>query len=373
MKNKTKYILGTLLLALILTGLYYSQAGKVKVDTIKIGAVYPLTGQFSMYGIEFKHGVDLAVGEINENGGVKGRKLQVIFEDDNGDTGKSVTAVRKLINVDKVRYLLTGFSSPSFATAPIAEENKVVYISATVSKIGTGNYVFKDHFDMEEAGRSIGRALLKDGVKKVGIMALNYADTQSYIYGLKSEAKGVEFLEESFNLNDPDFKTQLTKLKAFNPQAIIVEGIPSPEIISLTKQLRDLGLDNKRLYSGVTTYILPFIYNQNRETLIKMRVVDNNYDLDPTNIKAQEFQTKYKKTFGGDLVMADATYTYDDIYALKEALEKSNNIEDTKEVADNLRKVKMIGAAGELSFDSLGNSMRKTYLQTYTKNGWVKY
>ncbi len=342
-------------------------------ETIKIGAVYSLSGQFSLYGTEFKRGVDLAVSEINQNGGVRGKKLEVIFEDDAGEVGRSVTAVRKLISADKVKYLMTGFSGPSFATAPIAEESKVVYISATVSKIGTGNYVFKDHFDMEEAGRSIGMALVKEGSKKVGVISLNYADTASYLKGLKQEARGIEFLDESFNFGDTDFKTQLAKIKAYNPDTIVIEGIPSPEIINLTKQLARIGLDDKKLYSGTTIYILPFIYNELKDTLTKMRAVDNNYDLDPANQKAQDFQIKYKQAFGADMFMADATYTYDDVYALKEALEKSRDIENTKEVADNLRKVKMIGAAGELSFDPLGNSLRKIYLQTYTDHGWVKY
>ena len=84
-----------------------------------------------------------------------------------------------------MKYIFTAFSSSSQATAPIAEASGVLYMSATVSKIGTGKYVFRDFWDMEDAGRSIGRAINKEGIKNLGILALNYGDTESLIKGLK--------------------------------------------------------------------------------------------------------------------------------------------------------------------------------------------
>ena len=369
---KNKYI-SIVVVIMLFIGFILFQGKFNKEDSIKIGAVYPLSGQFSLYGVEYKRGVELALGEINSSGGVKGRKLKVIFEDDSGDVKKSVSAIQKLINVDQVKYVLTAFSSASLATAPIAEEKHIVFIAATVSKLGTGNYVFRDCWDIEETGKSIGRSLNKDGMKKVGIIAVNYGDTDIYLKGLKSESSGSEFLIEMFNFGDTDFKTQLTKIKSFNPDAVVVYGFPGPEVINITKQFNVFGLDDKRLYAGATTYALPFIYEQFKETLIKMRVVDNNYDLDQNNKKAVEFRNNYKKVFGLDMTIADATYVYDDIYALKQALENSSDIENTKEVSDNLRKVKLSGAAGELTFDDMGNSKRDTFLQTFTETGWVKY
>lgn len=342
-------------------------------EPIKIGAVYPLSGQLAMYGTEYKRGIDLAVDEINKSGGVKGRPLEIIYEDDGGDTAKSVTAVQKLINVDKVKYILTGFSSPSQATAPIAEQNKIVYISATVSKIGTGNYVFRDYWDMEDAGIAIGKALIKDGIKKVGIIALNYGDTQYYLKGLKSAAVGVRFQEEKFNFGDADFKSQLTKIKSVNPQAVIVYGFPGAEATKITQQMKELGLNNLRLYAGATTYIFPFMYEQFKELLVKMKAVDNNYDLDSASGKAAEYQNKYTAKYGTKMVTSDSTYTYDDIYALTEALNKSKDINDTKEVSDNLRQTNIAGAAGTLKFDAKGNSLRPIYLQIFTNQGWQEY
>ncbi len=373
MKNKTRYILWSAITVIVILAVLTGVTKSNDNNFIKIGAVYPLTGQFSTYGIEYKRGIELAVKEINGNGGVDGKRLEVLFEDDWGDVTKSVSAVQKLINIDEVRYLFTAFSSQSLASAPVAEQNKVLYITATVSRVGTGNYVFRDYWDMEEVGRSIGQALNNDGMKKVGIMAVNFGDTEVFLAGLKSEAVSSQFLDQMFSFGDLDFKTQMAKIKSFNPDAIVVYGFPGSETINITKQLKVFGLDNKRLYSGSTVYVLPFMYEQFKETLVKMRVVDNNYDLDSNNIKAIEFQKNYKIAYGVDLLIADATYAYDDVYALKWALEKSKDINNTKEVADNLRQIKMNGAAGELSFDNLGNSNRKTYLQTYTKDGWVKY
>lgn len=370
--NKTKIWVIIGIAALILIAIIVLLPKTSESKTIKIGAVYPLTGTFSSYGIEYQRGLQMAADEINANGGINGKKIELIIEDDGGDTANSVTAVNKLISVDKVNYLFTAFSSTSQATAPIAEQNKVLYISVTVSKIGTGNYVFRDFWDIEDQGAAIGKSLNKEGIKKLGVLAMNYGDTEFFLNSLKSEAGGVEITDERFNFGDTDFKTQLTKIKDSEADAILVYAFPGAEAIKITQQIIELGLDNKRLYAGATTYGLPFMYQQFSETLVKMKIIDSWYSLDPNNSKSTEFAQKYKAKYGQDLV-GDAAYPYDDMYALSEAIKSSRTNTDTKTIADNLRKIDYNGAAGKLIFDDKGNSKRTAYLQIYTSDGWKKY
>ncbi len=348
-----------------------SQNQKSQGTPIKIGAVYVLSGDLAVYGKEYSNGLQLAAEEINNKGGINGRKVEIITEDDGADATKSVTAVNKLINVDKVDYIFTAFSSPSQATAPIAERSKIIYMSATVSKIGTGNYIFRDYWDMEDQGAAIGKSVTKEGVKKLGIIALTYGDTEVFLKGLKSQTNA-EINEERFNFGDTDFKTQLTKIKNFNPDAIVVYAFPGAEATKITQQLIQLGLDNKRLYSGATTYIFPFMTEQFSPTLAKMKAIDTWYTPDSKNSKSNEFLNNYKKKYGQD-VFGDAAYPYDDLYALAAAIEKSGNGASTETIAKNLRQMEFDGAGGKLSFDSKGNSMRAATLKIYTTEGWIPY
>jgi branched-chain amino acid transport system substrate-binding protein len=371
MKNTTKYILGLILLISIV--IFINWHKPVRDNTIRIGAVYALTGPLSSFGTEYRRGLEIAADEINESGGINGQFIEVIFEDDKGDPKESVTAVNKLINIDQVKYLFTAFSSPSQATAPIAEQNKILNFSATVSPIGNGSYVFRDYWDMKTQGVAIGEALKKEGLNSVGIIALNWADYIDFKAGLVSSLP-TDYLikEEKFNFGDQDFKTQLLKFKVANVEAILVYGFPGAETTKITQQISELGLDSKRLFSGDTIYGFKFMYEQLAPILVKMKVIDSWYSLDSENNKATAFIEKYRLTYKEDF-NGDAAYPYDDLHALALAIEKTGDSNDIEGVADELRKIKYDGAVGTLTFDEKGNAKRSAYLQTYTENGWVKY
>lgn len=360
------------LLVVIVGGLAWWQKNKSPKETIKIGAVYPLTGSMASYGTEYKRGVEMAVEEINNSGGVNGHKLEVLFEDDQADPTKSLTAVNKLIDVDKVKYLLTSSSAPCQTTAPIAEKSEVIDICATVSRIGTGNYVFRDYWDMQDQGTAIGKAIKKEGINKLSILALNYPDYDFFTKGLLAETGAINIQTERFNFGDTDFKTQLTKFKNFNPDGVLVYAFPGAEATKATQQIAELGLDNKRLFAGVTTYGFPFMYQTLSDTLVKMKTIDAWYAVNDLNDKSKEFSQKYQNKYNEELT-GDAAYTYDDIYALKEAIDENSENASTKTIANSLRKVKIEGAGGNLSFDGSGNSSRNAYLQQYTDKGWIKY
>ena len=271
-----------------------------------------------------------------------------------------------------MKYIFTAFSSSSQATAPIAEASGVLYMSATVSKIGTGKYVFRDFWDMEDAGRSIGRAINKEGIKNLGILALNYGDTESFLKGLKSTLNNkIQIKEERYDFGETDFKTQLSKLKSFEADGIIVYGFPGAESTKITQQIKELGLDNARLF-GSSNYGYTYMHLPLRDTLSKMRLIDVWYSLDPGNIQSQKFITKYNRTYWQDLV-GDAAYTYDDLHALAIAMKKRGADADTADIAEALRETNLDGAAGKLTFDTLGNSKRESYLHIYEENGWNKY
>ena len=109
-------------------------AKEEKEKEIKIGAILPLTGDMAKFGASFKKGIDLAVGEINAEGGIRGIKPQIIYEDDAGESKQAVSAFRKLITQHKIHAVIGGvMSSTAMPIAPIAEKEKVVIISPTAT------------------------------------------------------------------------------------------------------------------------------------------------------------------------------------------------------------------------------------------------
>ncbi|MBK7551229.1 MAG: ABC transporter substrate-binding protein [Syntrophaceae bacterium] len=116
-------------------------------DTIKIGAAFALSGSIAVYGEGFKKCIDLAVEEINAKGGIKGKKIEIVYEDNKSNPKDCVTAVRKLITVDRVPVIFGPAGSSNFmATAPVAQENKVVLLSAQGAAVGltrAGDYIFR--------------------------------------------------------------------------------------------------------------------------------------------------------------------------------------------------------------------------------------
>ena len=116
-------------------------------NTIKIGIYGDLTGQTSSFGQSTKNGVDLAVNEINSAGGINGKNLEIIFEDDQGRPEQAKTVVSKLINQDKVQAVIgEAASTNTLAAAPVAQEARVPMIShaSTNEQITrVGDYIFR--------------------------------------------------------------------------------------------------------------------------------------------------------------------------------------------------------------------------------------
>ena len=138
---------------------------KNEENIIKIGAIVPLTGPFASYGEPVKNGMLLAVDEINNNGGVKGKKIKLIIEDDAGNPTTAVNAFEKLAGTDKVPMILGPLSSGcSMATAPVAEKNKVVQLSTLagipdLSK--AGDYIFRIYPSSELGARFAAKQALE--------------------------------------------------------------------------------------------------------------------------------------------------------------------------------------------------------------------
>ncbi|MRR17344.1 MAG: hypothetical protein EG826_12900 [Deltaproteobacteria bacterium] len=146
-------------------------------ESIRIGAALALSGSLAVYGEGLKKCIDLAVLEINDRGGIKGQKIEIVYEDNKSTPEDSVRAVRKLITVDKVPVIFGPAGSGSFmAAAPVAQENKVVLLSAqgaAVGLTGAGDYIFRVFPSDTLQGPRLAKLTFGMGFKKVPVMYVN--------------------------------------------------------------------------------------------------------------------------------------------------------------------------------------------------------
>ena len=213
--------------ALGLAGSLILVAG-ARADTLKIGAVLPLTGSASAVGVSQQRGMQYAVQEINAAGGIGGEKVEVLYEDSQGRPDQSVLAFNKLVDLEHVPVIVSAFSGPGLAMAPLATRKKVVVINGgaqadALSKASP--YLFNT---LPVIGDEIGiltKYLVAHGKKKAAIL---FENTSAGISGRDdyqkffTEAGGTVVAQQSTQYGQTDFRPQLLKLNDSQPDVLLV-------------------------------------------------------------------------------------------------------------------------------------------------------
>jgi branched-chain amino acid transport system substrate-binding protein len=240
----------SLLLSLLWIAFAPAARAQENAAVIKIGEFASLTGSEASFGQMSHHGTELAVAELNARGGVLGKKLELLTEDDGSKQGEAKTCAQKLISRDGVAALLGEVASGrSLEAAPICQRFKIPMISpaSTNPKVTeTGNYIFRvcfiDSFQASVIARFASETL------KAKNVALLTDEASAYSVGLASFFKqsftgggGKVVLEQKYTSGDKDFKAQLTAIKAAGPGAVFVPGYYS-EAGLICRQARELGL-----------------------------------------------------------------------------------------------------------------------------------
>jgi ABC-type branched-subunit amino acid transport system substrate-binding protein len=215
----TKFILVAIAL-LLLTGCTTGKA--TAQDSVTFGVVLPLSGPSSFYGEFARPAAELAARDINANGGIDGRPLQLIFEDSAADQKQAVTAATKLITVDGVDALITFSNPPASVIAPIAEREGVpmMYASSANSYAENSTFVFKEYLDARDMCAALIEQAARDGHTRIGLFGMNAEFTTLCRVG----AQRINHLDaiEYYTAGDKDLRTQLTKIRSKNVTALIV-------------------------------------------------------------------------------------------------------------------------------------------------------
>lgn len=318
-----------------------------------MGALLPLTGDIAEYGKRCKAGIDLAVKQINERGGINGALLNVIYEDSRGIPRDGVTAFQKLVSVDKVKAVIGPVaSSVALAVEPIATKNRVILFSPAASSpklTGISEYFFRDWpSDVFEATVLAEFVHSKLGLRAIAILYVN----NEYGIGLKSEfmrrfqeLKGTVPIVESYEQGASDFRSQLTKIKAAEPNAVYLAGYHR-EMAAATKQIRELGMSMQILGDG----------DYGVQELLKIAgsaaegAIFSIPEYDPTRggESMRLFAESFRKEYGSEPSIFEAN-AYDAVMLLAVAIAKVGV--STDRIADHLASIKNYdGASGTISF-----------------------
>jgi branched-chain amino acid transport system substrate-binding protein len=353
-------------------------AGRVAAqDAIKVGEVASLTGKDAAFGQSSHKGTQLAIEELNAGGGLLGRPLELVTEDNQCKQGESATAARKLISRDKVVGLLGEVaSSRSLEMAPLAQASHVPMISpsSTNPKVtAIGNYIFRVCFIDPFQGTVMAKFAHNDlKLHRVAVLA---SVSSAYSVGLAKyfkegfvKAGGEIALEQKYSEGDKDFKAQLTAIKAAGVDGIFVPGYYT-EAALICLQARELGL-NFPIFGGDGWEGAPL-------TEIGGQAVEGAYFSDhysPDNVApvVQDFVRKFRARYGGETPDSMAALGYDSAMVLASAIKRAGTTEGDK-VRDEIAATRDYpGVTGVTTIDAQRNASKAAVIYT-VKDGKFKF
>jgi branched-chain amino acid transport system substrate-binding protein len=235
--------------ALLCASMAFAGGGKDS-NTVSIGAVFPLSGSVAFYGNESRDGAQLAIDEINAAGGLLGKKLALVSEDDEGNAEKSVNAFTKLATRDKVTIVLgSSTSGATQAMTSLAQQAKVILISPSATNIDVtraGDFIFRACFiDPFQGVVGADFAYNTLGSRRAAIL---YDAGADYNTGLAESFRtqfrangGQVAADEAYQSGDVDFNAQVTRIKAANPDVVYLPNYYN-DVSLQAKQLRDQGV-----------------------------------------------------------------------------------------------------------------------------------
>lgn len=300
-------------------------------DKVRIGVFMSLTGSTANFGISSVNGIKMAADEVNKAGGINGKQIELLVEDDRSDASEAATIVTKFVTQDQVHAVLGEVaSSRSIAAAPIAQNAKIPMLtpSSTNPEVTRkGDYIFRSCFIDPVQGAAIGQFAAKGlNAKRAAIMVDRKND---YSTGLANNITetftrlgGQMVATTSYQEGDQDFNAQLTSIKGANPEVIFVPGYYN-DVGLIAKQARDRGItvpllggdgwDSAQLYAiGGAALNGSFFSNHY-----------SPYDTDP---KVQKFVNDYKALYN-TIPDALAATAYDAAHIMFDAIKRANSLE----------------------------------------------
>lgn len=367
--NKIAKIIIGIVIAIIIIVLVVIFSSRKEGEVVKIGVILPLTGGASVYGVSTKEGIDLAMEDLDLN-------IELIYEDSQCNPEKSVSAIKKLIEIDGVKVIIGHIcSSAALATAPIAEENKVILFSPGASSpelTNAGDFFFRNRQSiLEEVVRTA--EIVRDfNIKKAAVIYVNND------YGVAAKDIFVEQFDDSerdivaieaYQQDATDFRAQLTKIKQQEPEAIFLAGLIKESSL-IIKQAAELGIKSQFFSTiGIEGKELLEIAGDKAEGIIYTAPY---FDVQSKDDVVRKFIEKYKTKYNKEPTYVFAANGYDALKILESVIKKCNINTDC--IKNRLYEIKNYpGVSGLTTFDENGDVSKPIMVKTVRNGQFVPY
>lgn len=359
---KMKRVISVALAVLMATVLLAACSGGSSSGKIVIGGIAPLTGDVAVYGTAVNNAVKLAVEEINKAGGIGGKQVEFVVEDDEGDPVKAVNAYNKLMSQNVVAIIGSVTSKPTISVVQKAAKDGIPIITptATAAEVTTyGKNIFRACFLDPYQGETMATFAAKTLSAKTA--AVLYDTSDDYSIGVaqafrdKAKALGINVVNyEGFGKGDTDFKSQLTKINQNSPDVLFVPAYYNTDALVAT-QAKEVGLKAKIIgvdgWDGVLTAI-----DASNKSALEGIYFCNHYSTEDTSSVVQNFlkayEAKYKETPN-----ALAALGYDAAKILFDAIGRANSTDKDK-IVTALNSTSFDGVTGKIKFDANRNPVK---------------
>ncbi len=330
-------------------------------DEFKIGAIFASTGPASMLGLPEKNTADMLIAEVNAAGGINGKPVKLIFYDTGGDATKTVTATKKLIELDGVDVIIGPTTSGnSMAIIDIVEKAKVPLISCAASVkivVPVKPYVFKTPQTDVMAVEKIYTKLKADGIKRIAILTVSNGFGDSGKVQLQKFASdyGLTIVaDEKYGGKDTDMSAQLTKIKGTDAEAIICWGTnPGPAVVAKNRKQLGITIPLYNSHGVASKKFIELSGDAAEGTYLpagKLLIVDQLAANDPQRELLSEYKTNYEKKFGGS-VNTFGGHAYDAFKIAVMAIEKADK--NGTAIRDEIEKITgFVGTGGIFNFSA---------------------
>ncbi len=363
--------------SIVIVSLIFFSFGCAKKEEkeIKIGAILTLTGDAAKYGESVKDGIELARQEKNDLGSIKGRQIKIIYEDSKADPKMAVSAFEKLVEINKVHIIIGPMSSSEvLAVAPLAEKRKVILFTPTASApsiTNAGDYIFRNVTSDLYEGEELALFAYNDlKLKRIAIIYIN----NDFGIGLKDSFKnkfeklGGSILEiETFEQGSTDMKSQISKIKRSNPEAVFIVGYK--EMGTILRQVKELRL--KTQFLSFSMFEDPEILKIAGDIANGVYYTYRSFETTSDEEVVKKFVDRYKSTYKTEPDIFSAL-GYDAMRIVAHAMEKGGYSAD--EVKQTLYSIKNFPAVtGSLSFDKNGDVMQPMGIKVVKDGKFVWY
>lgn len=363
MKKKFKAVINTVLIVLLV--LFFLNGCRKSQETIKIGVILPISGSASDFGIGGLNGFNLALKEINNKGGVLGKKIEIIVKDDSNNENISKLAALDLIHNESV-VAITGvpFTNIALSVAPVCQESKIPMLTAVatnpeVTKVG--DYIFRTCFNDNFQGYAL--ALFAESDLKAKSCAITFDSKNKFSSGLAQTIKsnfenlgGKVLLYEGHPENIKDFGEIILHCIEVKPDVIFCTDLYEDAGL-FCKQARKLGFDGPII--GGDGWDSPEIIKIAGTSLNNTYYASHYYKFEDNPVTSS-FLNNYKEKFKAE-PNVESALCYDSLRLLAEVIKEAGSTEPSK-VKDAFHKVVYYGVTGKIEYVSDGEPRKSAFI-----------